>query len=77
MGYIIVDKEIFKEQASKWNNTNYCNSALSDLSAAEVNDYSALLEVLQLAEEKIDKDIEKLKARKKDIKSLMAYANGK
>lgn len=74
MGYIIIDEEKFKQNAERWNNPNYRQNAIMDLHSAEVTDYSCLLEILQQASEKIDTDIQKLEAKKSDIKLLMEYA---
>lgn len=74
MGFIIIDEEKFKKNAERWNNLNYKQSAIMDLHSAEVTNYSCLLEILQQASEKIDTDIQKLEAKKNDIKLLMEYA---
>ena len=74
MGYIIIDEEEFKQNAERWNDPNYKQNAIMDLHSAEVTDYSCLLEMLQQASEKIDTDIQKLEAKKSDIKLLMEYA---
>lgn len=73
MGYFIVDEEKLKEKINQWNDKNYREKVMWDITCAKA-DVSHMLEALQEAEKDIDNQIKKLEEKKNDLRLLIEYA---
>lgn len=74
MGYIIIDEEKLHARIALWNNGNYRDMVLSDISSAKA-DYSHMIEVLQREENEINAKIKHLESQKGNLSALMQLAN--
>ena len=75
MGYFIIDRDELEHRLRLWNNDSYYNQAMGDIVMAKANP-SYMLEALVEAEQQINKDIQKLENKKRDIGMLMDMAKG-